>query len=107
MPDLRVVSVAAAVLSVGTYLFRWAGPALPARLTNSPRVRDVVNDAAVLLLAGVIATTAVTQDQHFAGWARVAGVAVAGVLAWRRAPFVVVVVVSATVAALGRLAGVS
>lgn len=107
MPDLSAVIVASAVLVVGTYVFRWVGPALPANLTNSPRVRSVVNDAAVLLLAGVMATTALTQDQHFAGWARLAGVSVAGVLAWRKAPFIVVIVVAATVTALGRLAGLT
>jgi hypothetical protein len=42
----------------------------------------------------------------FAGMARPAGVAVGAVLAWRRAPFVVVVFAAAAVAAGLRLLGV-
>ncbi|MGC2007753.1 MAG: hypothetical protein WA689_23645, partial [Trebonia sp.] len=42
----------------------------------------------------------------FAGWARPAGVAAAGLLAARRAPFPVLVVVAAAVTALLRLAGI-
>lgn len=48
------------------------------------------------------ATGALTQGHGFAGWARPAWVAVAGVLAARRAPFPVVVIAATT--ALLRLA---
>jgi hypothetical protein len=61
---------------------------------------------AVVLLVALSATAALTQGHEFAGWARPIGVLVAGVLAWRRAPFVVVIVVAAAVAAGLRLAGV-
>jgi hypothetical protein len=57
------------------------------------------------MLAALVATTALTQGHGFAGLARPAGVLVAGVLAWRRAPFVVVVIAAAAVTALLRLAG--
>jgi hypothetical protein len=53
------------------------------------------------------ATGALTQGHGFAGWARPAGVAVAGVLAARRAPFPVVVIAAGATTALLRLAGVS
>jgi hypothetical protein len=46
------------------------------------------------------------ESSHFAGVARPAGVAVGALLAWRRAPFVVVVVAAAAATALPRLAGV-
>ena len=49
---------------------------------------------------------ALTTGHDFAGWARPAGVAAAGLLAARRAPFPVVVVVAAAVTALLRLAGI-
>ncbi len=106
MPDMQILG-AVAFLSVGTYAFRWAGPALPERFTGSSRAQQLVNDAAVLLLAGVMATTAVTQDTGFSGPARVLAVAAAGLLAWRGAPFIVVIALAATVAALCRLAGLS
>ena len=44
-------------------------------------------------------TGALTENGGFAGWARPTGVLVAAVLAWRRAPFVVVVVGAAAVTA--------
>ncbi|NEA91734.1 AzlD domain-containing protein, partial [Actinospica acidiphila] len=47
-----------------------------------------------------------TEGGEFAGWARPAGVAVGGVLAWRRAPFVVVVLGAAAATAALRAAGV-
>ena len=51
-------------------------------------------------------TAALMAGSEFAGLARPAGVLVGALLAWRRAPFVVVVIAAAAVAALLRLAGV-
>lgn len=95
-----------AVLAAGTYGFRLAGPVLRERFTISVRSERVLAGAAVVLLAAVVATSALTEDQGFAGWARPAGVAVAGVLAWRKAPFVLVVLAAAGTAAGLRLLGV-
>lgn len=102
MRDLWVICAAAAFLAAGTYVLRWAGPALPARLTESPRAKQLIDDSAILLLTGVMATTALLQDQGFAGWARVLGVGAAGVLAWFRAPMLVVIIAAAVVTALAR-----
>jgi hypothetical protein len=55
----------------------------------------------------MLATGALTEGGGFAGWARPAGVLVGGVLAWRRAPFAVVVLGAAGTAAVLRLAGVA
>jgi hypothetical protein len=60
----------------------------------------------VILLLALVASSTVVDAGHFAGWARPAGVAVGGVLAWRKAPFVVVVLAAAAVAAGLRLIGV-
>jgi hypothetical protein len=59
------------------------------------------------LLAALVATTALTEGHSFSGFARPAGVLVAGVLAWRKAPFLVVVLAAAGITALLRLLGVS
>ncbi|WP_344427685.1 AzlD domain-containing protein [Amycolatopsis minnesotensis] len=94
------------VLAAGTFAFRFAGPALRSRVTLSPRSEKIMATAAVVLLAAVVATTALTEDQSFAGIARPAGVLVGGVLAWRKAPFPLVVIAAAATAALLRLIGV-
>jgi branched-subunit amino acid transport protein len=95
------------VLAVGTYAFRLAGPFLRDRITLSEEVKRFLTLAAVALLAALIATAALLDGSHFVGVARPAGVLVGAVLAWRKAPFVVVVIAAALTAALLRLAGVS
>ena len=93
-------------LAAGTYAFRLAGPLLRSRISVSEAVRRYLSLAAVALLAALVATAALTDGTGFAGVARPAGVAVGAVLAWRRLPFVVVVVAAAVTAALLRLLGV-
>lgn len=95
------------VLALGTYAFRLAGPLLRDRLEMSERAQDLLARAATVLLVALIATAALTEGGTFAGWSLPAGVAVGGVLAWRRAPFVLVVIAAAATTALLRLAGVS
>jgi branched-subunit amino acid transport protein len=98
--------VATVVLGAGTFAFRFAGPVLRARVTLSPRSERLMATAAVVLLAALVAITALTEGHEFAGFARPAGVLVGGVLAWRKAPFVVVVLAAGATAALLRLVGV-
>ncbi|MGW7818672.1 AzlD domain-containing protein [Streptomyces puniciscabiei] len=94
------------VLAVGTYAFRLVGPVLHGRVEIPARAQELASAGAVVLLVALLATGALTDSGGFAGWARPAGVLVAGVLAWRRAPFPVVVVAAAATTALLRLAGV-
>jgi hypothetical protein len=61
--------------------------------------------AATTLLAALIAAATLTDADGFAGWFRPAGAAVGAVVAWRRLPFVVVVVIAALTTAGLRLAG--
>lgn len=98
--------LAAAVLGLGTFAFRFAGPMLRARLELSPRAEKIMTVSAVVLLAALVATAALIEGQEFAGFARPAGVVVGGVLAWRKAPLVVVVLAAAMTAAGLRLLGV-
>ncbi len=58
------------------------------------------------MLAALVAIAAFLDGQESAGFARPAGIAVGGVLAWRKAPFVVVVLAAAGTAAILRLLGV-
>jgi hypothetical protein len=70
-------------------------------------VRRLLTTGAAVLLATLVATSALLQGHEFAGWARPAGVLVGGVLAWRRVPFGLVVLAAAATTALLRLAGVA
>lgn len=106
--------VAILVLAAGTYAFRLAGPLLRARLARAhggeaelpPRLTELLSTAATVLLVALIATSALTDGGSFAGIALPAGVLAGGLLAWRKAPFVVVVVAAAVVAAGLRALGV-
>lgn len=95
-----------AALAVGTFTFRFAGVALRDRLELSEGLQRLLPITAATLLAALAATAALTEAGAFAGVARPAGVLVGAVLAWRRAPFVVVVVAAAVTAAGLRLLGV-
>lgn len=95
------------LLGVGTFGYRIVGVSLKSRLRLSDRVSLLLTAASVILLLALVATATLTGADGFAGWARPAGVTVAGVLAWRKAPFVVVVLAAAAVTAGLRLIGVS
>jgi branched-subunit amino acid transport protein len=103
MKDNGLIVAGVLILSVGTYGFRLAGQLLRTRVRFPPRAVELLEVAAVVLLTALVAVTAFTQGHGFAGFARPAGVAVAGVLAWRKAPFVVVVMAAALTTALIRL----
>lgn len=94
-------------LACGTYAIRLAGPLLHARISFPPRTRQLLETAANVLLLALVATTALTEGHSFAGYARPAGVAVAGVLAWRKVPLPVVILAAAVCTALLRLLHVS
>ncbi|ADG79773.1 Branched-chain amino acid transport OS=Tsukamurella paurometabola (strain ATCC 8368 / DSM /CCUG 35730 / CIP 100753 / JCM 10117 / KCTC 9821 / NBRC 16120/ NCIMB 702349 / NCTC 13040) OX=521096 GN=Tpau_3186 PE=4 SV=1 [Tsukamurella paurometabola] len=97
---------AGAALAVVTLAFRAVGPVVAGRFELSPRARRIVDLCALALLAGVMATSAVADGRDFGGFARLAGVAVAGVLAWRRAPLPLVILAAGGTAAVLRLAGI-
>ncbi|MGW4596530.1 AzlD domain-containing protein [Streptomyces sp. NPDC004457] len=94
-------------LAVGTYAFRLVGPVLHGRVTVPPRVQELASAGAVVLLVALLATGALTESGGFAGWARPTGVLVGAVLAWRRAPFAVVVLGAAVTTAVLRGVGVA
>ncbi|MFJ2633450.1 AzlD domain-containing protein [Streptomyces sp. NPDC087422] len=99
--------LATAALGAGTFAFRFAGPVLRARVTLSPRLERLMALCVVVLLAALVATSTLTEGHGFAGAARPAGVAVGGLCAWRRAPFLVVVLAAAATTAALRLLGAS
>jgi hypothetical protein len=99
------LTVAVALLAAGTLAFRLTGTLLRSRVEPTPAVLTLVDRAVAVLFAALVATS-LLEHGHVAGVARPVGVAVAGVLAWRRVPFVVVVLAAAAVTAALRVAGV-
>ena len=93
-------------LAAGTFAFRFAGPALRTGISFPPRATKLLETSSVVLLAALVATTALSEGHGFAGFARPVGVLVGGVLAWRKAPFLLVVLAAAGTAAVLRLLGV-
>lgn len=106
MTDYTTIAIGIAVLSLGTYLMRLAGAKLGGRLALSERSQALLSDAATTLLFSVALAATFYESGHFAGTARVAGVAVAVFLAWRKTPLIIVIAAAAAVTALLRWFGV-
>ena len=75
MPLLAIVALAAI-----TYAFRIIGPLCRDRVTLPPAATLLFADATAVLLIALAATSALMNGHDFAGWARPAGVLVAGLL---------------------------
>ena len=106
-PARPLVIGAMLALALGTFAIRLAGPLLHARITVPPRTRQLLETGATVLLTALVATTALTEGHGFAGIARPVGVALGGVLMWRKAPLPVVVIAAAGCTALLRVLHVS
>jgi branched-subunit amino acid transport protein len=94
-------------LAAGVFLVRLAGPVMRSRIQVTERTELLMKRGAIVVLAALVVTGALIADGGFAGWALPAGVAVGGVLAWRRAPIIVVVGAAAAPTALLRLGGIA
>ena len=87
------------VLAVGTYLMKALGPVIVGGRPFPPKLERLFVILAVSLIAALIAlSTFADGDRLMADAPLIAGVAASGVAVWKRAPFVVVVVVAAVVA---------
>lgn len=95
------------VLAAGTYALRLAGLVLRERLHLPARVERYVDLGATALLVAMVTVSTLFDGEAFAGWARPAGVAVGALAAWRRAPFILVVVLAAATTAGLRAVGVA
>ncbi len=97
-----VVLLALAAVSYG---LKAVGPVLAGGRQLGPGVRRALDLAAVPLLAALILTQTVGDGHRLVLDARLPALAVAAVLVWRRAPFLVVVLAAAGTAALLRALG--
>lgn len=87
------------------YLTKLAGYLVPATFLDEPLVQTITSAMTIGLLGSLVALNAVGSGQHLVLDARLVALAVAAVALWRRAPFLLVVVLGAVAAALARLAG--
>jgi branched-subunit amino acid transport protein len=89
-------------LAVISYALKAAGPLLAGGRQLGPGLRRALDLVAVPLLAALIIVQTLSTGRHLVIDARVPALAVAAVLVWRRAPFLVVVLSAAATAALLR-----
>lgn len=97
----------AAVLvgALGCYVWKLLGLSVPERVLDDDRVRRVASLLPVALLSALIAVQTFTDGQELTLDARAAGLTVAAVAVWRKAPFLLVVALAAaTTATLRALA---
>lgn len=91
--------------SLACYLEKFAGTAVPARHLEHPRARRVTGLLPVAMLAALVAVQTLSAGTLVVIDARVAGLLAATIALLLRAPFLVVVIVAAAVAAGMRALG--
>ena len=93
------------VLGAVSYALKAVGPLLAGGRQLGPQVRRTLDLVAVPLLAALILVQTLGDGHRLVIDARLPALAVAAVLVWRRAPFLVVVLAAAGTAALLRALG--
>jgi branched-subunit amino acid transport protein len=96
--------IAAIVASVLVYSWKLIGYLIPERFLT-PAVKAFTERVTVALLAALVVTQTLATGQQLELDARLPAVIVAGLLLWLRAPFIVVVIAGAAVAAGIRFLG--
>ena len=92
-------------LGAVSYSLKAAGPVLVGGRQLGPSLRRTLDLVSVPLLAALIFVQTLGEGHRLVLDARVPALAVAALLVWRRAPFLVVVLAAAATAALLRAAG--
>ncbi len=95
-----------AVLSIGTYALKSAGPLLLGNRTLPPLFERVINRLPAALLAALVVTAAAASKGRLVADARLVGLAAAIIALKRKAGFVTVVIVAALATAAARKLGV-
>ncbi len=104
--DNQTIMVGIAVLAVGTYIFRLAGPFIGKHFDFSSKSKSLLSESSAVLLFAVAIAATLFEGDAYAGNARVIGILVAGFLAYRKMPFLVIVLSAAAVTSLLRLMGI-
>jgi branched chain amino acid efflux pump len=93
------------LLSAVSYSLKAIGPVFAGGRAPGPRAARTIELVAVPLLAALVLVQTLGEGRALVLDARAPALAVAAVLVWRRAPFLVCVLAAAAVAALVRAAG--
>ena len=93
--------------SLGAYLLKLSGYVIPERVLDNPRLRRLTALLPIALLAALVGVQTFSTGSDVTVDARVAGLAAAIVALALRAPFLVVILVSAATAAVLRGAGLA
>ncbi len=91
-------------LAAGAYGFKAAGIFGLSRVPLRGTVQRVIQLLPAAMLAALVVAQTLPTGDDAVSWSRVAGVAVGCVAVWRKAPLLVVLLVSAATTALIRLA---
>jgi branched-subunit amino acid transport protein len=100
MSDATTVLI---VMTVGTFALKSAGPLVLGDRALPVRIRQVIDLLPAALLAALAVVSTVGEGREIVIDARLVGLVVAGLALWRRAPFVVVILLASTATALVRL----
>jgi branched-subunit amino acid transport protein len=88
----------------GCYLLKVLGYLLPARMLDHPAARRAVSLLPVALLSALVVVELLASGSAYVvDGPRIAGFAAGAVAVWRRAPFILVIVLAAVVAAVLRI----
>jgi branched-subunit amino acid transport protein len=90
-------------LAVGTYGLKAAAPVLLGGRRLPERVARVAQLLPAALLAALVVVSTISDEAALEVDARLVGVGAAAIALWRKAPFVVVVLVAAAATAAARL----
>ena len=87
---------------LGVYVFKLVGISVPPAVLQRPRVQRLAALLPIVLLAALIGVQTVGAGQSVSLDARAAGVLVAAVAVWRRAPFLLVIALAVLTTAVVR-----
>jgi len=94
--------IAVVVGSIAVYSWKLLGYVLPKRVANNREVVTFAGKLTVALLAALTAVQTFVAGHALVVDSRLAALAVAAVLYWRKVPFIGAVAIAAAVAALAR-----
>ncbi|QAV21871.1 AzlD domain-containing protein [Proteus hauseri] len=87
------------ILAVGTYAMRMSGVLLNNKADISERVKEIFSLSAIVILFSVAITSTFFDGEQLADLSKVIGVGVAGILTWKKKPFILIVLSAAIVTA--------
>jgi branched-subunit amino acid transport protein len=93
--------------AAGCYALKYVGSAIPSHVLEKPSVKQVVLLLPIALLSALVAVQTIAASQALVIDARAPALAIATLALWRKAPFIVVVLIAAVSAAALRYFGLA